>query len=186
MAYREVFVPEIREVLRAWLAGKGLRRVAEQAGVDRKTARRYVDAAQAAGLVRDGGEEQLSDELIGQVVGAVRPARPAGRGAAWEALEGQRDQIVEWVGKDLTVVKIGELLTRQGVVVPHRTLHRFCLERTDYRGRGARDTVRVADGTPGEECQIDFARMGLLYDPLLSDAPDEDDRVVQRDDLFGV
>jgi hypothetical protein len=165
MAYREVFVPEIREVLRAWLGGKGLRRVAEQAGVDRKTARRYVDAAQAAGLDRDGGEEQLSDELIGQVVSAVRPARPAGRGAAWEALEGQRDQIVEWVGKDLTVVKIGELLTRQGVVVPHRTLHRFCLERTDYRGRGARDTVRVADGTPGEECQIDFARMGLLYDP---------------------
>jgi hypothetical protein len=25
-----------------------------------------------------------------------------------------------------------------------------------------------------------------LIDPVLSDAPDEDDRVVQRDDLFGV
>lgn len=33
MAYREVSVTEVREVLRAWLAGKGLRRVAEQAGV---------------------------------------------------------------------------------------------------------------------------------------------------------
>jgi hypothetical protein len=32
MAYREVFVTEMREVLRAWLAGKGLRRVGEQAG----------------------------------------------------------------------------------------------------------------------------------------------------------
>ena len=42
MAFREVAVTEIREVLRAWLAGAGLRRVAEQAGVDRKTARRYV------------------------------------------------------------------------------------------------------------------------------------------------
>ncbi|MGH3433248.1 MAG: IS21/IS408/IS1162 family transposase, partial [Thermocrispum sp.] len=156
---------EIREVLRAWLAGKGLRRVAEQAGVDRKTARRFVEAAVAAGLVRDGGEGQLSDELIGQVVEAVRPSRPQGRGAAWEALEAWREQIVAWVGKDLTVVKIGELLARQGVAVPHRTLHRFCVERTDYRGRGARDTVRVADGTPGEECQIDFAKMGLLYDP---------------------
>ena len=37
MVFREVSVIEIREVLRAWLAGKGLRRVAEQAGVDRKT-----------------------------------------------------------------------------------------------------------------------------------------------------
>lgn len=49
MAFREVSVIETREMLRAWLAGKGLRKVAEQAGVDRKTARRYVDAAVAAG-----------------------------------------------------------------------------------------------------------------------------------------
>jgi hypothetical protein len=55
MAFREVAVTEIREVLRAWLAGAGLRRVAEQAGVDRKTARRYVLAAVDAGLARDGG-----------------------------------------------------------------------------------------------------------------------------------
>jgi len=41
MGFREVAVTEIREVLRAWLAGAGLRRVAERAGVDRKTARRY-------------------------------------------------------------------------------------------------------------------------------------------------
>lgn len=165
MAFREVSVIEIREVLRAWLAGKGLRKVAEQAGVDRKTARRYVDAAVAAGLDRDGGEDQLTDELIGQVVAAVRPARPQGRGVAWEALEEQREQIVEWVGKDLTVVKIDELLARRRVAVPYRTLHRFCVERAGYRGRSARDTVRVNDGKPGEECQIDFARMGLLYDP---------------------
>ncbi len=33
--------------------------VAAQAGVDRKTARRYVEAAVAAGLDRDGGVDQL-------------------------------------------------------------------------------------------------------------------------------
>jgi transposase len=49
MAFREVSVVEVREVLRAWLAGAGLRMVAQQAGVDRKTARRYVAAAQEAG-----------------------------------------------------------------------------------------------------------------------------------------
>ncbi len=164
MVFREVSVVEIREVLRAWLSGLGLRRVARQAGVDRKTARSYVDAAVAAGLDRDGGEEQLTDELVGQVVAAVRPARPQGHGAGWEALEGQHAQIVGWVGQDLTVVKIGDLLARRGVVVAHRTLHRYCVERTDYRGRGARETVPVADGEPGVECQIDFARMGLIHD----------------------
>ena len=86
MAFREVDVVEIREVLRGWLDGGGLRTIAERAGVDRKTARRYVEAAQAAGLVRDAGQAALCDELIGAVVERVRPARPNGHGAAWDAL----------------------------------------------------------------------------------------------------
>jgi transposase len=155
-------VIEVREVLRAWLAGVGLRTVAAQAGVDRKTVRRYVAAAEAAGVVRDGDAGQLSDEVIGAVVTAVRPVRPEGHGTAWQLLVGQREQIVLWVDQGLTVVKIGDLLTRRGVVVPYRTLHRFCVECCGF-GRST-TTVRVADGDPGVECQIDFARMGLMHD----------------------
>lgn len=163
MAFREVAVSEVREALRAWLAGLGLRRVAEQAGVDRKTARRYVEAAQDAGLVRDADDSQLTDELIGLVVERVRPARPGGHGQAWETLEPWTEQITEWVNKGLTIVKIGVLLERQGVVAPYRTLHRFATERCGF-GRGA-TTVLVADGEPGAECQLDFGKMGLVYDP---------------------
>ena len=155
MVFREVSVIEIREVLRSWLAGAGLRTVAAQAGVDRKTARRYVEAAVAAGLARDGGPGQLSDELVGQVAEAVRPVRPGGHGQGRDRLETCRAQIQAWVKQDLTVVKIGVLLERQGVVVPYRTLHRFCAERCGY-GRSAATTVRVADGEPGMECQLDF------------------------------
>ena len=121
--YREVSVIEVREVLRAWLLGVGLRTVAAQAGVDRKTARRYVAAAVAA-LDRECGVDQLSDELIGAVVIAVRPDRPQGHGFAWEALCANHDRINNWVDDGLTVVKIGDLLARQGVIVPQRTLHR--------------------------------------------------------------
>jgi len=80
-AFREVEAIEVREILRAWLAGKGQRSAARQAGVNRKTVVRYVQAAVAVGLARDGGEEQLTDELIGQVVAAVRPDRPNDHGA---------------------------------------------------------------------------------------------------------
>jgi len=145
--FREVSVTEVWEVLRAWLSGSGLRKVAAQAGVDRKTARRYVAAAEAAGLARDGGLGQLSDELVGAVVAAVRPDRPQGYGVTWEALQANHDRIEKWVGKGLTVVKIGDLLAREGVLVPQRTLHRYCVARTDYRGR--QDTVLVADGSGG-------------------------------------
>jgi transposase len=163
--FREVSVVEIREVLRAWLAGHGLRTVATQAGVDRKTARRYVEAAVAAGLDRAGGDEQVDDELIGAVVAVVRPDRPQGFGSAWEVLCANHDRIGEWVKDGLTVVKIGDLLARQGVLVPQRTLHRYCQERTNYQGRRRAGTVPVVDGEPGVECQIDFARMGMLFDP---------------------
>ena len=60
MAFREVLVTQVREVLRAWLAGAGKRPAARRAGVDVKTAARYIRAAQAAGLARDGDESQLT------------------------------------------------------------------------------------------------------------------------------
>ncbi len=50
------------------------------------------------------------------------------------------------------------------MVVPYRTLHRFCVERCGFGKTAA--TVRVADGEPGGECQIDFGYLGLLADPV--------------------
>ncbi len=166
MAFREVLVTQVREVLRAWLGGAGKRPAAGRAGVDVKTAMRYVKAAQAVGLVRDGGESQLTDELIGAVVAAVRPARPAGHGASWEALAARGEEISGWVGQGLTLVKIGELLERSGTAVPYRTLARFAAEEGGYSSCSARRkvTVPVADGKPGEEVQVDFGYLGMISD----------------------
>lgn len=166
MGYREVTVIEVREVLRGWLGGAGLRTVAERAGVDRKTARRYVAAAQAAGLQREAGFAAVDDELVAVVVSAVRPARPNGHGAGWEALEAHHEQIKAWLagdGKDakpLSVVKVHELLARRGCAVPYRTVHRFATERCGYRAKDT--TVRVVDGEPGVELQVDFGHLGYL------------------------
>ena len=162
MAFREVSVVQIREALRRWLRGDGERSIAKAVGVDRKTARRYIIAAVECGVDRSGGEGQLTDELIGQVVERVRPHRTDGHGAAWRTLLGEEARITEWVAQDLTVVKIGILLARRGVVVPHRTLARFAVERC---GAGRRSvTVRVDDPPPGVELQVDFGRLGLVAD----------------------
>src|ERR1700675_601483 len=162
--YREVSVIEARELLRVWMSGVGLRRAGVLVGADRKTVRRYTNAAELAGLDRDGDLDQLTDELIGAVIEAVRPDRPTGHGEVWEMLRTNHDQIAKWVGDGLTVVKIGDLLARQGTVVPQRTLHRYCTQCTEYRGRRDGGTVPVVDGEPGVECQIDFGRMGMIFD----------------------
>lgn len=169
MSFREVPVHEIREVLRLWLRGEGFRSIERLAMVDRKTVRRYVTAAGECGLVRDGGEQQLTDGLLGQVCERVRPHRPNGHGQGWAELQARHDQLKQWLDKDdgqgLTVRKAHELLGRSGVVVAERTLHRYALEELGV-GRSARKaTVRVADGEPGSELQVDFGKMGLLFDP---------------------
>jgi hypothetical protein len=79
MAFRGVSVVQVREALRRWVHGDGERPVARAAGVDRKTARRYIAAAVELGVERNGDESQLSDELIGRVCERVRPTRPDGR-----------------------------------------------------------------------------------------------------------
>jgi hypothetical protein len=166
MALREVWVFQVREVLRLWMRGEGVGSTERLAGVDRKTVRRYVAAAVELGLVRDGGEGQLSDEFVGSVVEAVRPHRVDGRGEAWRLLVANHKLVEDWLKKDeLTVVKVHDLLCRRGILVPQRTLHRYALEVCDV-GRGRRGTrVRVDDGEPGDELQIDFGKLGLVLDP---------------------
>jgi hypothetical protein len=143
MAFREVSVVQVKEALRRWLKGEGERTVAHAVGIDRKTARRYIAAAVELGIDRSGGEDQLTDELIGQVLERVRPHRIDGHGEAWRRLLAEEDQIKKWIKDDVTVTKIGILLTRKGVVIPPRTLARFAVERC---GAGRR-TVTVASTT---------------------------------------
>lgn len=163
MAFREVAVSEVREVLRLTMLGRGLREVARLSGLDRKTVRRYLEAARAAGFDPTAGEAELSDALIGAVCETVRPARPGGHGQAWAALAGRRAEIEALLDKGLRLTKVQTLLARDGLVVPYRTLHRFATAELGF-GRRA-PTVRVADGEPGQELQVDFGRMGLLVDP---------------------
>jgi hypothetical protein len=102
---------EVGEVLRLWLGDEGYRSIERLSEVDRKTARRYVEAAVAVGLARDGGENQLTDLLIGQVVEAVRPHRSDGHGGAWRELASHHDQVKAWVDDGTaSLTEVGILL----------------------------------------------------------------------------
>ena len=165
VAYREITVIEIKEVLRLWLQGKmGLRPIAEAVGVDRKTVRRYIEAAQAAGLVRDGGEGQLTDELIGagDRGGPSGTAGGARRGVGGVPGRARADQGVARAGSEAdrrsrtcSAVVAWWCRTGRCTVTP--------LSELGFGGRGT--TVPVVDGEPGHELQVDFGRLGMMFDP---------------------
>lgn len=70
------------------------------------------------------------------------------------------------VDEVLTAVKAGELFGPGGERwCPERTVHRYALEVLGV-GRFARGTtVRIAEGEPGQEFQVDFGKIGVIDDP---------------------
>ncbi len=165
MAYREVTVEEIREVLRRWLRGEPVRAIARQGIADRKTVRRYIEAAQACGIKLSEAEGALGDDVLGAVVAKLHPTYPREHGPGWELCEQHRDFIAAHLGNGLRLTKVRKLLRRRGVDVPYATLWRFASSEIGF-GR-TRTTIPVADCGPGEEVQVDTGWMTLLKPDLI-------------------
>ena len=164
MSYREVLVTEIKDVLRVWQSGKGIRATADIVCVDRKTARRYLHAATTLGLTRGEGAVGPSDELLGRVAQRVRPGRPSVPGNMRAVCRQHRPLIEGWLKEGILVPKVRTLLHRHtGVLVPERTLMRFVAGEIG-RTRKRKTTVRIADGELGKELQIDFGDLCWVRD----------------------
>lgn len=85
MAYREVRMIEVKEVLRLWLAAVPKKRIAEMLGLDRKTVRRYIALAAAQGLsLGPQRDTVLSDERLESILVALKSSAGRPRGEGWE------------------------------------------------------------------------------------------------------
>jgi transposase len=161
MAYRELGVIELREVLRRFCLGDGLRAIARGTRIDRKTVAKYVAAGLAVGLQRGGPPP--TDEQVAAVRAAVR-AVSAGRPAELaDRLAVHRAQIAAWLAEGLRLTKIYRRLRAQGVTLPYSSLHRFAHAALGFGTPSV--TVRVADPPPGEAAEVDFGVLGLWLDP---------------------
>ena len=98
MAFRELMMSDVREVLRRWQAGESLRQIGRAGVVDRKTARRYVQAAKALGVERGA---TLDEEMLRAVLVAVQrqvEGRPLS--STWAKLEARKSELRQWLVDD--------------------------------------------------------------------------------------
>ncbi len=153
MAYREITMIEIKEVLRRWVSGIPKKRLATQLGLDPKTVRRYVQVAEKCGVRIEDGLAGLTDERVGAVIIALKQPVAHPHGDPWWACEAERSTIEAHLKNGLRLTKIRRLLMRSGVQVPYSTLHRFAVQELAFGRKAA--TVPVADGEPGHELQVD-------------------------------
>jgi hypothetical protein len=161
--YREVTMIEIREVLRLWQEQVPKKRIAARLGLDPKTVRRYLCAAEAAGLRAE--METLSNEQVRDVLLALQPSGGRPQGEGWTRCSEQQETIKHWLAGGLRLTKIRKLLARQGVSIAYPTLYRFAVEHLQF-GRAAA-TIPILDGEPGQELQVDTGWVGWLTLPLI-------------------
>jgi hypothetical protein len=111
--YREVTMIELREVIRLWRERMPKKRIAARLGLDPKTVRRYVGAAEAAGLRT---KETVSDEQLRDVLVTLQPGGGRPHGESWARCGEQRELIQRWLASGLRLTKIRKLLARQGLL----------------------------------------------------------------------
>jgi transposase len=168
MAYVEIGMWEVLDVLRRVHRGETQAAIERITGRARKTVRRYAALARELGWDPQGAEPD--EALAAAVSQRLRPvALDAAPGTSEAQLAPHREQIRAWLQPEaerrgLKLTKVHQLLARQGVDVPYSSLHRFAVGHCGFRERSRR-TVRVADVAPGELAEVDFGRLGLVWDP---------------------
>lgn len=172
MAYREVAMWEILNVLERLARRESKTVIARATGHSRSTVRRYDRVARALGWNPEiaAPTEALAAEVAQHLT--VAGDREAGEREA--ELLPHAEAIRQWLTpkpmeqRGLRLSKVHQLLGRQGIVVPYSSLHRFAVKHCAFGARG-RITVRMADVPPGEVAEIDFGRLGLVPDPTPAD-----------------
>lgn len=166
MAFRELTMIDVKEVLRRWSAGQSDRKIGREAGVDRKTVARYTAAAKSLALARG---HELTEAEVDDVARRVQARPVAAPSEEWCEVAKHRDRIEKWLAGDketraLRLTKIHTLLVRDhDLTASYDTLWRFAHDELGWREKPS--TVRIDDPPPAQEVQVDFGEMGFVLDP---------------------
>ncbi len=168
MSYKRITTMDIYEIIRRWHDKQSISHIADTLSYDRKTIRKYVNNAKSKGIKLEQPlptKEQVIDLLQVAIKTNQRKAK------AQQILKPYLQEII-----DLTNNKEIPLKLKQAFEV-------IC-ERHDLFGKVSyssftrfvkansivifphKSTCRI-EVEPGSEAQIDYGKMGLLYDPLL-------------------
>jgi transposase len=167
MARRTSGVIDICEMFTHWHAGRSKNEIAVSLGLSRNTVRKYLAAAEAAGMVPGG--PPVSQERWAELARGWFPelADTRLRRVTWPAIAGHRDYIVEQLAAGVTVTTIHQRLRDEhGLAVSIASLRRYVAANLPEEARRSQVRVlRLVPAGPGQEAQIDYGRLGWWTDP---------------------
>jgi len=167
MARRTFDVIDVTEILMHWHAGRSKNEMAESLGVDRKTLRKYLAPAEAAGMAPGGPAK--SEEEWAELVRGWFPqlADTRLRQVTWPAIAAHHGYITAQLKAGVRMSTIHQRLRDEhGLAVSVASFRRYVAANLPEEARRSQVTVR--DPNPaeaGEHAQIDYGQLGRWLDP---------------------
>ena len=167
MARRTFDVIDVTEILMHWHAGRSKNEMAASLGVDRKTLRKYIAPAEAAGIIQGGPAkaEQEWAELVRGWFPELADTRL--RQVTWPAIEKHHEFITAQLKAGVRMSTIWQRLRDEhSLAVSVQSVRRYVAANVPEETRRAQ--VRVLDPRPaqaGDQAQIDYGRLGRWLDP---------------------
>jgi len=162
-------VIDIVEILAHWHTGRPKAEIAHSLGVDRKTVRKYVAAAQAAGITPGG--EPLGGEPLGRERWAAHVREwfpelvdPELRCPSFAELARFHEAIKAGLETNTASTVWQRLRDEQGLGASLASFRRYIHARLPEEANRSAVTVRKDDPPPGEEAQIDYGYLGCWSD----------------------
>jgi transposase len=168
MARRTFDVIDICEIFVHWHAGRSKNEISSSLGLSRNTVRKYLAAAEAAGMTPGGPavSQERWAELAREWFPELADARL--RQVTWPAIGEHRDYIVGQLEARVTVSTIHQRLRdERGLAVSVASLRRYVA--ANLPEEVLRSQVRVLSLHPavaGEQAQIDYGLLGRWADPV--------------------
>jgi transposase len=168
MARRTFDVVDVTEIFIHWYAGRSISEVAVSLGVDRKTIRKYLAPAVAAGIT-PGGPAMSRQDWAGLVMRWFpQLADTRLRQVTWPQIGVHHEYIVDMLKAGVTQATIHQRLRDDhGLQASVASLKRYVAANLPEEVR--RDRVVVlrdeTDTPPGLEAQLDYGHLGYWVDP---------------------
>jgi transposase len=152
-----------------WHAGRSLSEMAESLDVDRKTLRKYITPAVAAGIAPGSGRGKSQEEWAELVRGWFpQLADTRLRQVTWPAIARHHEYITAQLKAGVRMSTIHQRLRDEhGLAVSVQSFRRYVAANVPEEVRRAQ--VRVLDPRPseaGEQAQIDYGQLGRWLDPV--------------------
>ena len=158
---------DICEIFTHWHAGRSKNEIAGSLGLSRNTVRKYLAAAEAAGMVPGG--PPVTQQQWAELARAWFPelADTRLRQVTWPAIEEHRDYIVGQLAAGVTMATIHQRLAdERGLAASVASVRRYVAANLPEEARRSQVTVlRLIPAEPGAEAQIDYGQMGRWTDP---------------------